>query len=186
MLLHACCAPCTTAVLERLASHFSVTLFYYNPNIAPQEEHDKRLGELERLVAGFKGEYPVGLAPSPPYAEEEFLQAAKGMEGEPEGGLRCTACFRLRLAKTAAYAAQEGFQWFGTTLSISPHKNAPLINEIGQAMAACQGVNWLPSDFKKQDGYRRSVQLSKEMGLYRQNYCGCRYSLWQQDGGAEA
>ena len=176
LLLHACCAPCSSATLERLADHFDVTILYYNPNIAPPEEYHRREAELERFVrdAGYaaRGITVVEL----PYDPQEFYTAVKGLENEPERGSRCTVCYRLRMRRAAQYAAEHGFDWFTTTLSISPHKDARRINEIGQALEAEFGVKHLPSDFKKHNGYLRSLQLSEEYGLYRQDYCGCEFS----------
>lgn len=176
LLLHACCAPCASAVIERLAPHFAITLFYYNPNIAPGEEYARRGAELERLASLLHTPYPLDIAPVE-WRPEDFAAAAQGLEAEPEGGRRCTRCFALRLAKTAEMAAELGIPWFTTTLTVSPHKNAPLINEAGREAAARCGPRFLPSDFKKKNGYRRSIALSNEFGLYRQNYCGCAYSL---------
>mgnify|MGYP002619162274 CR=1 FL=1 len=176
LLLHACCAPCSSATLERLADHFDVTILYYNPNIAPPEEYHRREAELERFVrdAGYaaRGITVVEL----PYDPQEFYTAVKGLENEPERGSRCTVCYRLRMRRAAQYAAEHGFDWFTTTLSISPHKDAARINQIGQELEAEFGVKHLPSDFKKHNGYLRSLQLSEEYGLYRQDYCGCEFS----------
>ena len=176
LLLHACCAPCSSATLERLADHFDVTILYYNPNIAPPEEYHRREAELERFVrdAGYaaRGITVVEL----PYDPQEFYTAVKGLENEPERGSRCTVCYRLRMRRAAQYAKENGFDWFTTTLSISPHKDAKRINAIGQELEAEFGVKHLPSDFKKHNGYLRSLQLSEEYGLYRQDYCGCEFS----------
>ena len=176
LLLHACCGPCSSATLERLADHFDVTILYYNPNIAPPEEYHRREAELERFVrdAGYaaRGITVVEL----PYDPQEFYTAVKGLENEPERGSRCTVCYRLRMRRAAQYAAEHGFDWFTTTLSISPHKDAKRINAIGQELEQEFGVRHLPSDFKKQNGYLRSLQLSEEYGLYRQDYCGCEFS----------
>ena len=176
LLLHACCAPCSSATLERLADHFDVTILYYNPNIAPPEEYHRRQAELERFVrdAGYaaRGITVVEL----PYDPQEFYTAVKGLENEPERGGRCTVCYRLRMRRAAQYAKEHSFDWFTTTLSISPHKDAARINQIGQELEAEFGIRHLPSDFKKQNGYLRSLQLSEEYGLYRQDYCGCEFS----------
>jgi len=174
LLLQVCCAPCLTAVLERLYPHFEVTLFYFNPNTHPEEEYEKRYLEIPKFLrsAGMenvpvvRGDYDAGA----------FFTAAQGLEAEPEGGARCTECFRLRLGETARLAKEMGFSHFCTTLTVSPHKNAALINSIGEELSRTYGVTWLPSDFKKRDGYRRSVTMSAEHGLYRQCYCGCVYS----------
>lgn len=179
LLLHACCAPCSSAVLEYLSQYFAITLLYYNPNIAPLEEYQKREAELRRLVSQMKFIHPVELLPCQ-YDGQAFVQAARGLEGEPEGGKRCEACFRLRLRYAAQEAARLHFDYYTTTLSISPMKNAPLLNQLGEEIGREFGVAHLPSDFKKKDGYKRSVQLSKEYDLYRQDYCGCAFSKAQR------
>lgn len=179
LLLHACCAPCSSAVLEYLSQYFAITLLYYNPNIAPLEEYQKREAELRRLVSQMKLTHPVELLPCQ-YDGQAFVQAARGLEGEPEGGKRCEACFRLRLRYAAQEAARLRFDYYTTTLSISPMKNAPLLNQLGEEIGREFGVAHLPSDFKKKDGYKRSVQLSKEYDLYRQDYCGCAFSKAQR------
>lgn len=179
LLLHACCAPCSSAVLEYLSQYFAITLLYYNPNIAPLEEYQKREAELRRLVSQMKFTHPVELLPCQ-YDGQAFVQAARGLEGEPEGGKRCEACFRLRLRYAAQEAARLRFDYYTTTLSISPMKNAPLLNQLGEEIGREFGVAPLPSDFKKKDGYKRSVQLSKEYDLYRQDYCGCAFSKAQR------
>lgn len=179
LLLHACCAPCSSAVLEYLSRYFSITILYYNPNIAPYEEYQKREAELRRLVAEMNFVHPVEILPCE-YDGPAFAEAAKGLEGEPEGGKRCEACFRLRLRHAAQEAARLHFDYYTTTLSISPMKNAPLLNRLGEEIGAEYGVAHLPSDYKKKDGYKRSVILSKEHALYRQDYCGCVYSKAQR------
>ena len=179
LLLHACCAPCSSAVLEYLSQYFAITLLYYNPNIAPLEENEKREPEPHRLVSQMKFTHPVELLPCQ-YDGQAFVQAARGLEGEPEGGKRCEACFRLRLRYAAQEAARLRFDYYTTTLSISPMKNAPLLNQLGEEIGREFGVAHLPSDFKKKDGYKRSVQLSKEYDLYRQDYCGCAFSKAQR------
>lgn len=179
LLLHACCAPCSSAVLEYLSQYFAITLLYYNPNIAPLEEYQKREAELRRLVSQMKFTHSVALLPCQ-YDGQAFVQAARGLEGEPEGGKRCEACFRLRLRYAAQEAARLRFDYYTTTLSISPMKNAPLLNQLGEEIGREFGVAHLPSDFKKKDGYKRSVQLSKEYDLYRQDYCGCAFSKAQR------
>lgn len=174
LLLHSCCAPCSSYVLEYLAEIFSITLFFYNPNISPREEYEKRLAELKGLLVKMAlSDIPVIEAP---YDHECFLKLSEGLEDLPEGGERCFGCYGLRLYETARAAAEGGYDYFTTTLSISPHKNAQKLNEIGQAAAGKWGAVWLPSDFKKKNGYKRSVELSELYGLYRQNYCGCRFS----------
>ena len=173
LLLHACCAPCSSATLERLAEHFRLSILYYNPNIYPPAEYHRREAELERFVeqAGYR--YPVIELP---YEPDEFYTAVKGLEQEPEKGGRCTVCYRLRLEQTARYAAAHGFEWFCTTLSISPMKDPIRINALGQELGEKYNVCFLPSEFRKKDGYKRSLQLSAEYGLYRQDYCGCVFT----------
>ena len=184
LLLHACCGPCSSAVLEQLCQYFDITILYYNPNIWPAAEYRRREEELERFVAAA---HPLGVTVvEDRYDPEEFYAAARGLEAEPERGARCTACYRLRMRRAAAYAAANGFDWFATTLSISPHKDAERINQIGQELAAAFGVPHLPSDFKKKNGYLRSLQLSAEYGLYRQDYCGCVYSHAQSEAERQA
>lgn len=179
LLLHVCCAPCSSAVLEYLTQYFSITLLYYNPNIAPYEEYQKREAELRKLVSQMQMVHPVELLPCD-YDGQAFVEAARGLEKEPEGGKRCEECFRLRLRYAAREAARLGFDYYTTTLSISPLKNAPLLNRLGEEIGAEFGVAHLPSDFKKKNGYKRSVELSKEYSLYRQDYCGCVFSKAQR------
>lgn len=179
LLLHVCCAPCSSAVLEYLTQYFSITLLYYNPNIAPYEEYQKREAELRKLVSQMEMVHPVELLPCD-YDGQAFVEAARGLEKEPEGGKRCEECFRLRLRYAAREAARLGFDYYTTTLSISPLKNAPLLNQLGEEIGAEFGVVHLPSDFKKKNGYKRSVELSKEYNLYRQDYCGCVFSKAQR------
>lgn len=174
LLLHACCAPCSSAVLELLCAHFEVTLFFYNPNIAPESEFVFRLEELKRLP-GLMGLPPLNVV-VPSYDADAFAAIAAGREDIPEGGARCAKCYRLRLEKAVAYAAGNSFDYVTTTLSVSPHKNAVWLNTIGEELAAVHGARWLASDFKKKDGYKRSCELSRRFALYRQNYCGCIYS----------
>lgn len=175
LLLHGCCAPCSSYVLEYLSQYFAVTLYYYNPNITPRSEYDHRLTELKRLLAEMPLPADVSLLPAP-YDPARFAQIAHGLEQEPEGGSRCRACYALRLEQTAAAAKAGGFDYYCTTLSISPLKNAGWLNELGQKYAMRYGVPFLPSDFKKREGYKRSIALSRQYGLYRQDYCGCGYS----------
>lgn len=174
LLLHACCAPCSSAVLELLNEIFDITLFFYNPNIYPKEEFVFRLDELKRLTKAMRLDKINTV--SPKYDPGEFEEIAKGMENLPEGGGRCAKCYRLRLEKAALYAKENKFDYFTTTLSISPYKNAAWLNEIGLALEEEYDVKYLCSDFKKGDGYKRSCALSKEFNLYRQDYCGCVYS----------
>lgn len=171
VLLHCCCAPCATSVTERVIKTIKPVLYYYNPNIYPEAEYLKRLSELEKLARHFSLELI-----SEPYDENEFLGAIAGLENEKEGGARCPVCFRVRLEKTAARAKREGLAAFCTTLTVSPHKNAAIVNAIGEEVAAARNILWIPSDFKKRNGYLRSCQMCRELDIYRQNYCGCRFS----------
>ncbi len=174
LLLHSCCAPCSSYVLEYLSEKFLMDILFYNPNIAPMQENVRRREELERMTAhiGFSGEVLCPVAD-----EQEFYSAVKGLEDLPEGGARCERCFRLRLQKTAEMAKVGGYDYFVTTLSISPHKNSQLINIIGAEIGHELGIKYLLSDFKKRGGYKRSLELSQQYGLYRQDYCGCRFSM---------
>ena len=176
LLLHSCCAPCSSYVLEYLSEYFSITVFYYNPNIYPPEEFGKRVEEQERLIRELPAKHPVSFLEGP-YEPERFYEMAKWLEQIPEGGERCFRCYRLRLLETAQMARAGSFDYFTTTLSISPLKNAQKLNEIGTRLAEEYGVPYLFSDFKKRNGYKRSTELSAEYGLYRQDYCGCVYSL---------
>ncbi len=178
LLLQCCCAPCSSGVLDRLVDSFEVTLYYFNPNTWPEEEYHRRGKEFEKLLAGFGYEDKVQMLYCP-WEGERFDAIAAGYEEEPEGGARCPRCFRLRLEETARAAREGGYDWFCTTLSVSPHKNAQLLNEIGQEMAEKYGVPFLPSDFKKREGFKNSIQRSKDFDLYRQDYCGCEYSYKQ-------
>lgn len=175
LLLHSCCAPCSSYVLACLTPHFSVTDYYYNPNISERDEYDKRVAELERYIDTFPAANPVTFREGA-YEPDVYFDAVQGYENEPEGGARCEICFRLRLCEAARVAREIGADYFTTTLSISPLKNATLLNEIGEDAAAKYGVKYLVSDFKKKDGYKRSIELSREYDLYRQNYCGCVFS----------
>lgn len=175
LLLHACCAPCSTASLEYLAKHFDITLFFYNPNISSAEEFQKRLCELERFVKEAPFANGIKII-SPEYNHGEFLSAAAGLENAKEGGERCEKCFRLRLNKTAEQAGKLGFEYFATTLTISPLKNAEKINLCGEDAAVAGNVLYLPTDLKKRERYKRSIELSSEYGLYRQSFCGCEFS----------
>lgn len=180
LLLHSCCAPCSSAVLERLTDWFDLTVFYYNPNIAPEEEFLRRAEEQRRLIAELPHAHEIQFRCGE-YESEAFEALARGLEDMPEGGERCTRCFRLRLGKTAALAAREGFDYFTTTLSISPLKDAQRLNAIGGELAEQFGVSYLFSDFKKKNGYKRSCELSLQYGLYRQDYCGCRFSQMERE-----
>ncbi len=175
LLLHSCCAPCSSYVLEYLSSYFSITVFYYNPNIFPESEYTKRLFEQQMLIDRLPARYPVAFAAGP-YDSERFFQMAKGLEQVKEGGERCFRCYELRLREAAKMAKNAEFDYFTTTLSISPLKKADKLNEIGVRLGEEYGISYLMSDFKKKNGYRRSIELSKEYSLYRQNYCGCVFS----------
>ena len=176
LLMQICCAPCGSYVLEYLTKYFDIALFYYNPNIYPRAEYDKRLGEIEKLLSLAPFCRGVELIRGE-YDELAWLEYIKGMEAEREGGGRWTLCFDKRLEETARMAKERGSDWFCTTLTISPHKNASLINGIGERLGEKYGVPFLPSDFKKREGYKRSIQLCEEYGIYRQSYCGCKYSI---------
>ena len=172
LLLHSCCGPCSSYVLEYLTRYFEVFLSYYNPNIQPRAEYDLRLENQLKVLERMPG---VTLVPCG-YDGGAYDEAVRGLEDEPEGGARCTECFKLRLDFAAREAKRLGCDYFATTLTVSPHKDAQRINAIGEALAGKYGVKWLPGDFKKRDGYKRSIELSREFGLYRQDYCGCLYS----------
>ena len=175
LLLHACCAPCSSYVIEYLSNYFEITIFYYNPNIDTEDEFDYRFSELERFIKEFKTKYPVHLV-NIGYLKEEFDEIAKGLENEPERGVRCLKCYRLRLEKSYQYAKSHNFDYITTTLTLSPHKPSNIINEIGRELESIYEIPYLYSDFKKKEGYKRSIVLSHEYNLYRQDYCGCRYS----------
>ena len=180
LALHSCCAPCSSAVLERLNEHFRIALFYYNPNIAPEAEFRHRVEEQQRLVEQMPLREDLSVAVGE-YEPERFHAKVRGHEGDPEGGERCGICFEMRLRRTAEYARSIGADYFTTTLSISPLKDAQRLNAIGAALAAEFGVKYLFSDFKKKDGYRRSCALSEEYGLYRQDFCGCAFSRMERE-----
>lgn len=175
LLLHSCCAPCSSYVLEYLSEYFNITIFYYNPNISPEEEFFKRVNEQKRLIKEMPLKHEVQFIEGT-YEPSRFFDLAKGLEDIPEGGERCFKCYRLRLEKTAKLAKENSFDYFTTTLSISPHKNAQVLNEIGAELSKKYGIDYLFSDFKKRNGYKRSCELSEIYSLYRQNYCGCVYS----------
>lgn len=175
LLLHSCCAPCSSYVLEYLSSYFEITVFYYNPNISPAEEYEKRAAEQKHLIQELPAKHPIHLVVGA-YEPERFYAVSKGLEMVPEGGERCFRCYRLRLEEAAKMAAEGGYDYFATTLTISPLKNAEKLNEIGEELSGIYSVEHLPSDFKKKNGYKRSVELSAQYGLYRQNYCGCVFS----------
>ena len=176
LLLHSCCAPCSSYVLEYLSQYFRITVFYYNPNIYPESEYHMRTEEQARFIEALPVKYPITFIEGD-YIPEDFYNCARGMELLPEGGERCFACYWLRLEETVRMAKEKGYDYFATTLSISPLKNAEKLNEIGEQLAEKYQINWLPNDFKKKNGYKRSTELSKEYGMYRQNYCGCIYSF---------
>lgn len=180
LLLHSCCAPCSSYVLESLTPYFDITVDYYNPNIDTAEEYAHRAAEQRRFAAEAALASPVAVHVEP-YEPREFYEAVRGLEQIPEGGRRCFACYRLRLAQAARLAKAGGYDYFCTTLSISPHKNAAQLNEIGEEIAAAAGVAWLPSDFKKKGGFQRSTQLSAQYSMYRQDYCGCIFSKQERE-----
>ena len=183
LFLHSCCAPCSSYCLEYLCQFFEITVFYYNPNISASEEYKRRVQEQKRLIAAYNEEkrgYPIHIIEGD-YEPARFYDAVKGFEDCKEGGERCFRCFELRLRQTAKRAKEGAFDYFATTLTISPLKNAQKINEIGQEIAENIGVKWLPSDFKKKNGYKRSVELSAQYELYRQDYCGCSFSKAERE-----
>lgn len=180
LLLHACCAPCSSAVLERLGNNFTITILYYNPNITIKEEYEHRLTELTNFIKQIKTKYPISILPAR-YEPKEFFDIAKGLEKEKERGARCYKCYNLRLEETARVAKEHNFDYFATTLTLSPYKNANWLNEIGAAQAEKYQTTYLYSDFKKKNGYKRSLELSKIYNLYRQDYCGCIYSKLERE-----
>ncbi len=180
LLIHSCCAPCSSYVLEYLSNYFDITVYYYNPNIYPEEEYLKRVEEQQRFIQAIPLPSKVQFIPGE-YRPEDYYRKVKGLEDEPEGGSRCFVCYELRLKEAAKTAADNGFEYFTTTLSISPYKNAEKLNEIGNKLGSEYGVSYLPSDFKKKNGYKRSIELSNEYKLYRQDYCGCVYSKRDRD-----
>ncbi len=183
LFLHSCCAPCSSYVLEYLSKYFKITVFYYNPNISAYEEYYKRVEEQKKLIALYNEKnagYPISVVEGD-YKPQVFFEAVKGLENCPEGGERCFQCYELRLEETARKGKEAGADYFATTLTISPLKNAPKLNEIGEKMAKEYDIPWLPSDFKKKEGYKRSIELSAEYGLYRQDYCGCAYSKAERE-----
>lgn len=175
VLLHSCCAPCSSYVIEYLSKYFKLTIFYYNPNISPLEEYEKRKQEQIRLINSMETKNSVDIIDCD-YDNDLYESSIKGLEAEPERGRRCEVCFKLRLEKTAFRALELGYDYFGTTLTVSPYKNCSMINEIGLDISKKLGIEFLVSDFKKKNGYKRSIELSREYNLYRQNYCGCKYS----------
>lgn len=175
LLLHSCCAPCSSYVISYLSDYFDISVFYYNPNISPKEEYLKRKNEQIRLINTIKTKNKLDIIDCD-YENDLYEEKIKGLENEPERGSRCTVCFNLRLNKTASKAKELSYDYFATTLTVSPYKNGNLINEIGLYMQDKYDVNYLVSDFKKNDGYKKSIELSKKYNLYRQNFCGCKYS----------
>lgn len=171
LLLHSCCGPCSTVCIERLKSEYDVTVFYYNPNIEPFGEYEKRKVEQKKVCDAFCVPFVDA-----DYDNDCWLKFVEGLENEREGGARCEKCFQYRLAKTAQFAKENGFEIFGTTLSVSPHKNTMVINSVGENISHKEEIEFLPESFKKKDGYLRSINLSKDLSLYRQNYCGCHFS----------
>lgn len=180
LFLHSCCAPCSSYVLEYLSRYFEITVFFYNPNISPAEEYEKRVEEIRRMIGEMEFVHPVELVEGE-YDPQVFFRMAKGMEHIPEGGERCFGCYRLRMEEAARLAKEGNYDYFTTTLSISPLKNAQKINEIGEELAEIYQVSHLPSDFKKKNGYKRSIELSGEYELYRQDYCGCVFSKRERE-----
>ena len=180
LLLHTCCAPCSSAVIERLSKYFHITVFYYNPNIEPLEEYVKRKEEQKRFLSEVTTPYPINFLDCD-YEHEEFIKLSKGLEKEKEGGPRCLKCYHLRLLKTAQKAHELHFDYFGTSLTVSPYKNAQALNQIGEELQKEFNIKYLYSDFKKRNGYKRSIELSKEYHLYRQDYCGCFFSQIQRE-----
>lgn len=185
VLLHSCCGPCSSSVLEYITQYFDVTLLWYNPNLYPKEEFDRRFKTQVELIEKMGLADKVNIL-AEPWKSEDYYRRIKGLENEPEGGKRCAECFRLRLLETARLAKHYGYDYFCTTLTLSRHKDAVLINTIGEEIAGAVGVSWLPSDFKKRNGENRSIELSEQYGLYRQLYCGCEFSLRKREETAKA
>ena len=185
VLLHSCCGPCSSAVLEYITQYFDVTLLWYNPDLYPKEEFDRRFRTQVELIEKMGLADKVNIL-AEPWKSEDYYRRVKGLENEPEGGKRCAECFRLRLLETARLAKHYGYDYFCTTLTLSRHKDAVLINTIGEEIAKAVGVSWLPSDFKKRNGENRSIELSEQYGLYRQLYCGCEFSLRKREETAKA
>ncbi|MBE5909371.1 MAG: epoxyqueuosine reductase QueH [Lachnospiraceae bacterium] len=181
LLLHSCCAPCSSYCIEYLSQFFAITVFYYNPNIYPDEEYFHRVKEQQRFISEFPTKHPVSFIEGDFEKDRFYSEVAKGLEKEPERGARCTKCFELRLGETAKRAAAEGMDYFATTLTISPMKDVELLNSIGAAMGERYGVEYLATEFRKKNGYLRSTQISKEYDMYRQDYCGCVYSKMERE-----
>lgn len=180
LLLHVCCAPCSSSVLERLGEIFSITCLFYNPNITDQKEYQKRLEELKRFLCCLKTKYPISILEGR-YLPEEFFEISRGLEKEKERGKRCLLCYQLRLEETAKVASLQGFDFFATTLTLSPYKDSDAVNKIGEELNQRYEATYLYSDFKKKNGYKRSIELSQIYHLYRQDYCGCIYSKLERD-----
>lgn len=180
LLLHACCAPCSSACLERLSNFFKITIIYYNPNITEEKEYLKRLEELKNFIQKIKVKYPINIIDTR-YDPKEFFEISKGLEKEKERGKRCYKCYELRLEETAKVAKENNFDFFATTLTLSPYKKTDWLNEIGENLSNKYQTSYLYSDFKKKNGYKRSIELSKEYNLYRQDYCGCIYSKLERE-----
>lgn len=179
LVLHVCCAPCSSYVVKYLAGYFDMLLYYYNPNIYPASEYEIRLGEFHKLESEIISKEPLKLH-SADYRPEEYYRAIVGREEDKEGGRRCEICYELRMRECARLAKERGYDYFGTTLTVSPHKSAPKINALGSRLAEEYGLQFLYSDFKKLGGYQESIALSKELELYRQDYCGCEFSMWHE------
>ena len=177
ILLHSCCGPCSSSVLELLSKYFDVTVLWYNPNLYPESEYDKRLETQKQLIDAIAEDGVQAKLLVEPWRSEDYFSRIKGLENEPEEGRRCLECFKIRLEETARIASERGFEWFCTTLTVSSRKDAVAINAIGREAEAKYGVKWLPSEFKKREGNHRSIILSEKYGLYRQEYCGCVFSL---------
>lgn len=184
LLLHSCCAPCSSRCIELLSEYFDITVLYYNPNISPEEEYEKRKQEQIKFINEFKTKNKLDFMDIE-YNYDDFLNIAHGMENEKEGGPRCFKCYNLRLEKTAQVAKENNYDYFGTTLTVSPYKNSQVLNQIGEELSKKYDIKYLYSDFKKNEGYKRSIELSKVYNLYRQDYCGCIYSKLERDGKVE-
>lgn len=185
ILLHSCCGPCSSSVLELLAKYFEVTVLWYNPNLYPEAEYEKRLATQKQLIEAIGNDGVKASLLVEPWRSEDYFSRIKGLENEPEEGKRCLECFKIRLDETARIAKERGFEWFCTTLTVSSRKDAVAINAIGREAAAKYGVKWLPSEFRKREGNHRSIILSEKYGLYRQEYCGCVFSLANMEGNDE-
>lgn len=180
LLLHSCCAPCSSYVIEYLSNYFNITIYYYNPNISPKEEYEKRKNEQIRFIKEFKSKNKLDII-DVDYNYDDFLNIANGLENVKEGGIRCFKCYNLRLESTAKKASELNYDYFGTTLTVSPYKNSEKLNEIGSELESKYNIKYLCSDFKKKNGYKRSIELSKIYNLYRQDYCGCIYSKKERE-----